>query len=787
MIDPNKLMRGVFLALPLTVAAPVLGVGGPLLGVTEAQAQTVSRIAVTGNSRVDDATVASYLTVRVGQAATQAQIDASIASLYQTGLFSDASVSYSGGTLSVRVVENAIVASVLFEGNRRFSDAQLMAMINSGNRGAISSEIIQRDAESIRLAYNQVGYSNVTVTPRTEATQGGRTRVVFVVNEGERAGIAAINFTGNNNFSSGALKSVIRTRETHLLSWLFQDDNYTDAQLEIDRELIRLYYANNGYPDAQVTSAVAEYDPSRNGYYINFTVVEGQRYEFGNVGIETSIAGLNADALRGSVRTREGSRYSLSEIERTAQDLAIGATDQGYPFADVRPRMNRDLNGNIFDVTYLVDEGPRIYVERINITGNNKTRDYVIRRELEFAEGDPFNRSLVTRGKSSIENLRFFKVVNITTEQGSAPDQVVINVAVEEDSTGDYGITAGYSTADGILGEVSITERNFLGRGQFVRAAVGATGSGQTFDFSFTEPRFMGLRISSGIDVYHRIQDEGGNARYGTTATGGQIRFGLPVTRDLNASLFTGLETRTIYDAEAPFTQLFDPVGSTTNPETGPSFADGLNFNKAWVGYTLTYNTLNDNRRPTEGVLATFTQQYVGWDHNYIKTEARARYFTPLIQDSGMVASVRGQAGIINDLSGDGVHPIEAYRHGPSLIRGFQPRSLGPRTSEGEALGSTMYAGISAEIEFPIPVLPETYGIRGAVWADAAYIDGLAGADGQFMVTDGSIDENLKASVGASIIWDSPFGPLRGDFGYVVQKATDDRPQVFQLTLQTLL
>lgn len=708
MIDPKKLMRGAFVALAMLSVAPLAGVGGPLLGVGAAQAQA----------------------------------------------------------------RDALVSSVLFEGNRGFSDAELLAMVDVAERGTVSQAGLAADAESIRLAYVSKGYTNVSVSVRQEVTESGRIRVTFVIDEKERAGIAAINFTGNNSINAGTLKGVIRTRETHLLSWLFRDDAYTEDKLALDRELIRIYYANRGFPDAVVTSAVAEYDPGRNGYFINFTISEGERYEFGAIGVETSIPGLNTDALTGAIRTREGSRYSLADLEKTQSDMAFEATSQGFAFADVRPRLVRDTATNTFRVTYLVDEGPRVYVERINITGNNKTRDFVIRRELGFAEGDPFNRSLVQRGKTAVEGLGFFDRVDVGMEAGSAPDKVVINVAVVEGSTGDYGATAGYSSQDGILGEVSITERNFLGRGQYVRAALGASGNGTSFDFSFTEPRFMGLKVSSGFDFYHRISNESASNFYGSTATGGQVRLGLPITRDVTATMFAGLETKSFVDSE-------DGMGAGDS-----SFVvNGDVRNKAWVGYSLTYNGLNDRKKPTEGLYATLSQQYVGWDFNYIKTEAKARYFVPLLEDSGIVGSVRAQAGIINALSGT-VSPLEAFHHGPSLVRGFQAKQFGPRLGTGEMIGSTMYAAASAEIEFPIPVLPESYGLSGAVWADAGWIDGVAGG---YAATATSVDQPFKSSVGASIIWDSPFGPLRGDFGYVISKATDDKTQIFQLTIQNLL
>ena len=432
----KKLARGAFLALALVLAAPLGGVGDPLVGVAQAQEQ------------------------------------------------------------------QRLTASVLFEGNSGFSDAQLSDMVNVTSRGSFTNASLAADVETIRLAYVAKGYTNVKVGTRLEQAPNGRTRVVFVVDEGQRVGIAAINFTGNNSINSGTLKSVIRTHETHLLSWLFRDDAYSPDQLQIDRQLIELYYMNHGYPDATVTSAVGEFDATRGAYFVNFTINEGERYKFGNIGVETSVPGLNADALTGAIRTSKGSTYSLADLQKSQEEMAFEATAQGYAFADVRPRIDRDVATSTFNVTYLVDEGARIYVERINITGNQKTRDAVIRRELDFGEGDPFNRSMVQRGKSNIEKLGFFKTVSVDFAPGSAPDKVVININVEEQSTGDYGLTAGYDSQSGILGEVSVTERNFLGRGQYVRVAVGASEAGQSFDFSFTEPRFMGLRVSAGVDVY---------------------------------------------------------------------------------------------------------------------------------------------------------------------------------------------------------------------------------------------------------------------------------------------
>lgn len=666
-----------------------------------------------------------------------------------------------------QVSEGATVASVGFNGNSRFNDNQLQAMVDVAVRPVYTQAGVNNDAQTILAAYRQAGFTNVSVTPRAEAAADGRVTVIFDVNEGDRAGIAAINFTGNNSVSTSVLKGVIQTKETHLLSWLFRDDEYSEDRLAIDRERVRLYYANRGYADARVPSAVAQFDAERNAYFINFTVEEGQLYNFGNIAIETSIPGLNADALRGGISTGSGSRYSISDLSESTQEVAVRATNQGYPFADVRPRVDRDLQNNTFNVTYLVDEGPRVYVERINITGNTKTRDYVIRREFDFSEGDPFNRTLVTRGRESVEALGYFSSVQVTSAPGSSPDQVVLNVAVVESSTGEYGVGAGYSTQDGIFGEISLTERNFLGRGQYLRAAIGRSENGETYDFSFTEPRFMGLRVSAGVDLYRRVTQEGNNFTYGTETTGGRLRFGLPVVDNVTLSTRVGLEQVTFTDSDAPAAPPY--IGGTRDRLT--------------VGYTLAYDTLDNQRRPTEGMILSFSQDYTTLTSDFLTTEVRARVYYPVWEEMGVVGSLRGQAGTITDLDGNGIHPTDSFQLGPNLVRGYQFGGMGARTTvSDDPLGVLAYAGLSAEVDFPLPFLPENWGIHGAVWGDVGWIDGVPAAG----VADTGIDNPLKASVGGSLIWHSPLGPLRGDFAHVIDPDVNDRTQVFQLTLSTL-
>lgn len=775
MMARAKLIPSLILGLMLVLGGPLMPAQlSGLLGVQAAYAATVNSISVTGNERVDDSTVISFLALRKGQNATSAKIDESIDALYQSGLFATVNISMSGNTLRIVVKENPIVSSVLFEGNKKFSDAKLSDMVEVSSRGVYTDAAVAQDARNIELAYDQAGFNSVAVTSRTEISDNSRIKVTFIINEGDRASIARISFTGNSSIGDGQLKAILRTNESHLLSWLFRDDVYDEDKLDVDSELVRLYYADRGFPDAQVLSAVAEFDADRNAYFINFTIDEGERYTFGMIDIETSISGLDAGALKSTIRTDEGRRYSLTNLQRTASDMSRDAARQGYSFAEVRPRLDRDVEAKRFNVTYLVDEGARLYVERINVFGNTRTRDFVIRREFEFAEGDPFNRTFLAAGREALQALGFFARVQVNVEQGSSADRVVINVVVEEKSTGSWGGGASYSPQTGFGVELSLEERNFLGKGQNLKLAVGGTFGSRTYDFSFTEPKFMGLDISAGIDLYNRKVDEGKFYNYGTDSTGFQVRVGAPVVDNLSASLFAGFDQTTYTDGTGTPPQAVDAPAYITSL--------GGSVNKAFVGYTLNYADVDSQLSPSEGFAANLTQQYVGIDHNLLKTEVKGRYYIPVLPDFGVVASIKGQAGMINELGGGTVNPTETFVPGPQLIRGFKARGYGPKNGTN-ALGVSEYVAVSAEMTFPIPVVPEAYGLSGAVWADAAYL-GASGLDGT-LITSGN-GTQTRTSIGASILWDSPLGPLRGDFAHVIDKDVDDDTQVFALTIQTL-
>src|SRR3982751_166268 len=464
-------LRGGLLATLIMFGAPVLAPVGAAFVSSSALAQTVQSISVEGNRRVEVETIGSYFKPGPGGRLDQGAIDDGLKALIETGLFQDVRINRgAGGQIVVSVVENPVIGRIAFEGNKKIKDEQLTGEVQSKARGTFSRAMVQSDTLRIAEIYRRSGRYDVRVTPEIIEQPNNRVDLVFTVEEGAKTGVKSIEFVGNNAYSSYRLRDVIKTHESNLLSFLASSDIYDPDRVEADRDLIRRFYLKNGFADVQVVAALTEYDPEKKGFLVTFKVEEGQQYRVGSVDFQSSIAALDGNALRGFSRVNVGSLYNVEAVEKSVEEMQIEASRRGYAFAVVRPRGDRNFDAHTVSVVFAVDEGPRGYIERINVRGNTRTRAFVVRREFDISEGDAYNRALVDRAERRLKNLNFFKSVKITNEPGSAPDRIIVNVDVEEQSTGEFSFSGGYSTADGVLGEVSVGERNFLGRGQTVRA-----------------------------------------------------------------------------------------------------------------------------------------------------------------------------------------------------------------------------------------------------------------------------------------------------------------------------
>jgi outer membrane protein insertion porin family len=794
------------LALSCLVLGGIL-VGGGLAVVassTVAVAQTSTSIVVQGNRRVEAATIRSYFRPGPGGRLGAGEINEGIKGLYATGLFSDVRISHDRGKLVVTVVENPVINQVAFEGNRKAKDEQLAAEVQSKARGTLSKPTVQADVQRIIEIYHRTGRFDVTVVPKIIELPNNRVNLVFEINEGSKTGVKEIRFIGAEAFSWGRLKNVIKTTETNwLYGFLQTTDIYDPDRVEADRDLLRRFYLKHGFADVRIVSAVGEYDPVLKGFIVTFTIDEGAQYHIGTIDIISNVHALDPASLRDAMKISSGAVYNADLLQKSVESMTIEAAKHGYAFATVRPRGDRDFQRKLINVVFVVEEGARAYIERINIRGNTRTRDYVIRREFDIGEGDPYNRALIDRAERRLKNLNYFKTVKITNEPGSAPDRVIIDVNVEEKPTGQFSISGGYSTADGFLASVSIADRNLMGRGEFAKASVSYGQRARGFDLSYVEPYLLGYRMAGGIDVFARQNFASNYVSYDTESIGGNLRLGFALTEELALQPHYSLYRQKI---SLPNSYNCFPASSTCIPASLPvrlELAQGP-VTVSMVGYTLTYNSLDNVNAPTSGLYATLTQDFAGagGDVNFIRTSGEIRNYYELMPD--IVGVLKLQGGHIAGWGGQQLRMLDHFQLGPNLVRGFAPAGLGPRDltpgTTNDALGGSLFWGSSVEIQTPLYFLPKEIGIKFATYVDAGSLwdykgptFGSAPPGSPVQTIQVGLDKfsDIRSSVGVGLIWDSPLGPLRFDLAYPMTKycavnssgqQVCDRTQIFRFS-----
>jgi outer membrane protein insertion porin family len=735
-----------------------------------AQAATIQRVEVRGAQRSGQEAVRSNITIRPGVNFSNSDIDESVKRLYATGYFSDVKIAVSGSTLVVTVNESQLVNQVVFNGNRKIKDDKLQGVVNTQPLGPYSEALVTADIARLKEAYKVIGRGDVEITTQVVPVGQGRVNIAFVINEGDRTKISDIKFIGNQAYGNRRLHDVLVTKESGPLSFLTRKDVFTEDKLRADEEALRQFYYNHGYPDFRIVSSDAVLNEAKNEYTLTFTVEEGPRYRFGDVAVESTVDGINGADLQGLVETKSGDTYKASDVQKTMEAISKKVAEAGYPFARVTPRGDRNFQTSTIGISYLVDQGERAYVERIDIRGNTRTRDYVIRREFDISEGDAFNQTMITRAKRRLEALGYFGKVNITTQPGSSADRVVIVVDVEDQATGSFGIGAGYAADDGVVLEASIEEKNFLGRGQYIRvAAGGGLDDARTYSLNFTEPYFLGYRLAAGFDLFK--SQTSSNDYYDYNEQGITLRVTAPITENL-ATTFRYTYKQIEYDGTDNWqTNLSQPFIDLVN---------GGKYDQSSVSQTLTYNTLDDKTLPREGIYATVTHEYagLGGDSEFYKIYGRARYFHLLSDELDIIGQLSVGAGHVM-ATGDDLHVFDQFTFGGRQVRGFKNDGIGPRVGE-DAIGGTTYFNASAEVTVPMPAVPEDFGLRAAFFADAG---SLYGNDVPVNGTVNGTDSSLRASVGAGVSWASPFGALRFDYAVPVAKEDYDEEQRFRFSM----
>lgn len=737
--------------------------------VSPASAQTggvIRSIEVEGTQRIEPNTVRSYLLVQEGDAFDAGRIDRSLKSLFATGLFADVAINRVGDALVVKVVENPVINRIAFEGNSRIDDETLEAETTLRPRVIYTRTKVQSDVRRILALYRRSGRFSATVDPKVIQLPQNRVDVAFEIHEGSVTEVESIRFVGNKEFDDSDLRGVIRTKETAWWRFLSSDDTYDPDRLTLDRELLRRFYLSEGYADFRVDSAVAELTPDRKNFFLTFTVEEGERYEFGDVVIETTLPGLDTDKLKSEIDMESGDWYDADEVETTIDFLSDQVGNLGYAFVDVRPRLDRDRENRAINVTFEIEEGPRVFVERIDISGNVRTRDYVIRREFRLVEGDAFNAARLRRSRQRIQNLDFFEKVEVEEVPGSAPDKAIIKVAVEEKSTGQLSFGAGFSSAGGALLDASIRERNLLGRGQDLRLGIVFGQKTIQLDLGFTEPYFLGRDIAAGFDIFHTEVNRQSESSFDSVRTGFALRAGYAITESWRQSWRYTLKQTKVDNVDSD-ASIF--VKSQEGDETVSE-----------ITHRLVYDKRDSRLNTTEGYYASVATDVAGLGGtvNYVRNVLDGGYFYPITDD--WIFSVSGSAGHIFGFGGKDVRLIDRFFVGGDDLRGFATDGIGPRDLDtDDALGGQNYYTGSLELNFPLG-LPDELAIRGRVFSDFGSLWDLTPKD-----DDVADDATLRASVGVGLTWVSPFGPIGIDLGQAILKESYDDTEIFRVNFGT--
>lgn len=724
----------------------------------------IREIRIEGTQRIEPETVRSYMRLNPGDPFDPLRIDQSLKNIFSTGLFADVTLRREGDSLIVSVVENPIINRIAFEGNDRLDDETLSAEVTLRPRVVFTRTKVQNDVQRLLEIYRRSGRYAATIEPKVIQLPQNRVDLVFEISEGPLTKVRSINFIGNKVYSDSRLRGEITTSETAFWRFLSSTDTYDPDRLTFDRELLRRFYLEEGYADFRVISVVAELLPDREGFIVTFTVEEGERHRFGTIDVISNLPKLDPAALEQHVMTEEGEWYNAQLVEDTIDNLTEAIGNLGYAFVEVSPRIERNREERLINITYEIEEGPKVFVERIDIEGNVRTLDRVIRREFRLVEGDAFNAAKLRRSRQRIQNLGFFRNVEVDSQPGGQPDRTVIGVEVQEQSTGDLTFGAGYSTSVGPIGNVGLRERNLLGRGQDLRLGFTLSGAQSELDLSFTEPYFLGRDLAAGFDLFRVINDDDQRS-FDEERIGGSLRAGFNWSENLRQVVRYKIEDQNITDVD-------ENAALLVKEEEGQSLESS-------VSQTLSYDTLDNRFDPRSGIIVRlFTEVAgLGGDVYHFKPSLGGDYYFPIAED--WTLGVGAEVGTIIGL-GEDTRISDRYFIGGRDCRGFEFAGVGPRDrpSEDPLGGKNFYTG-TVELGFPLG-LPDEFKIRGRVFSDfcASWDLDKTNAD----VQDSS---SPRVSVGTGISWQSPFGPVVLDLAYAAVKEDFDQTEVFSFSFGT--
>ncbi|MCI5043543.1 MAG: outer membrane protein assembly factor BamA [Aquisalinus sp.] len=839
----KRKVSGVTAACLLAISGAATFFMSSVPGLSSAVAQEggvlVQQVLVRGNQRIEADTVRSYLIVQPGSRVDQQSLDVALKTLFATGLFKDVNIFLNDNVVLVEVEENPIVNRVIFEGNQRTKEDKFNEEIQLAPRAVYTVAKVQSDVQRVIEVYRRSGRFAATVTPKTVQLPQNRVDVIFEIDEGPTTGVAKVNFSGNEIFSDQDLRDVVITAESRWYKFFESNDNYDPDRLEYDRELLRQHYTKLGYADFQVVAATAELTPDREDFFITFQVEEGPKYDFGKIDVKTTLSKVNENLLERTLPLRSGATFNSELIENAIESITYATGISGYAFVDVNPRLVRNEEAKTVDIIFEVNEGPRVYVERINIGGNTRTLDPVIRREINLVEGDAFNRVFVDRSERRVNGLGFFSDVSITELPGSAPDRTILDVQVEEQSTGSFSVGAGISSQDNFIANLSVSERNLLGRGQFLQLDLRASSRTQQATVRFREPYFLGRNLAAGFDLFSSSVDfeESGFVR---DSLGAGLNVSFPISDSgrlgLNYTIrndnleISQLGTQTVSgnidlsnqsNLETILLPNVTPDSITTDAFgqqiVRADFCDFVvnqldstcesrgEFLTSAIGYTLNYNKLNNPFLPSRGWRIGVSQAFsgLGGDVQNLKTTVQGAFYRPLPFD--LVGAFKFDIGYVDGWGDDNIRISDRFFRGGASFRGFEVAGVGPRrvfqdgtagAGRGRALGAKTYAIGSLETRLPLPI-PDQFDIQTSLFTDFGTV-GIIDEESKILNDDvanfvdfngdGIFDEpiqddlSIRASAGISIDWRSPFGPVRIDLAEVLVQEDYDQTEAFRFS-----
>lgn len=726
---------------------------------------------VTGNERLEKETIISYLPFEKGTTVQDATFNKALKDLYKTGFFSDVKVDYKDdGTVAIKVKERPIISSISFSGNSKLKEETLSAELQNKVRDVYDPNKIKEDVNRLKMIYQRSGLYSAEIKSSIENRTRNRVDVTFVIDEGPKNYINKISFEGNEDFSASDLRDTMISKENHWYRFFASTDTYDPDRLNYDKEMLRRFYFNHGYIDFEVLDTKVIPDKEKHTFDIIFKIKEGKRYKLGKIDVKTNLKNAKAEDLKKQLELKEGQYYNASQIEDSIQVLTDELGRDGYAFVDIYPDVQRKKKEGVADLTFKIKEGARVFINRINIGGNSRTLDKVIRREFRLSEADPFNTDKLRRSRQRIENLGYFDKVDFkTVPVANAPDKTDVNVTVSEKSTGAFNIGIGWSTYDGLLLEAGIQERNFLGTGKVVGISASTSHRENQIDFSFTNPYFMDRPVAAGFDLFHVIRDYRDDSSYKWETTGGALHMGWDYVESVHQTLRYTLQQDDVTDVESD-------ASVYVKEQQGKNIL-------SMIGTVLSYDKRDNAFNPTEGYYTSLGVDVagVGGDNHFVRFNLNATQYYELTDK--WVLSVGGTAGYVTPYKGEDVRINNRYFLGGATLRGFEIGGVGARDKvTGDSLGGDWRVTASTQLMFPIG-LPTELGVKGKFFVDAGMIGKPSGKDYDWDKIDYS--SKPRVSVGTGILWQSPMGPINIDFGFPIRKERYDKKEIFRLNFGT--